>query len=148
MLEVDLNFNNPVGVRNTHLLFSYSQSKSLSLIFFFCFLNFCFFFQVDWRLRPLALVVKLWAQHHEINNAKNMTISSYSFVLMVIHFLQCGVNPPVLPCLHAMYPQKFQLEHDVCTIDINEELEPYYSDNKQSLGELFLLFLEYYSNFE
>lgn len=27
MLEVDLNFNNPVGVRNTHLLFSYSQSK-------------------------------------------------------------------------------------------------------------------------
>lgn len=103
---------------------------------------------MDWRLRPLALVVKLWAQHHEINNAKNMTISSYSFVLMVIHFLQCGVSPPVLPCLHAMYPQKFQKYHEVGAIDMNEELEPYYSDNKQTLGELFLLFLEYYSNFE
>lgn len=36
-----------------------------------------------------------------------MTISSYSLVLMVIHFLQYGVSPPVLPCLHAMYPDKF-----------------------------------------
>lgn len=62
---------------------------------------------MDWRLRPLALVVKLWAQFHHINNAKDSTISSYSLVLMVIHFLQCATDPPVLPCLHAMYPQKF-----------------------------------------
>lgn len=62
---------------------------------------------MDWRLRPLTLVVKLWAQHHNINDAKNMTISSYSLVLMVIHFLQYGVSPPILPCLHAMYPDKF-----------------------------------------
>lgn len=68
--------------------------------------NFCLF-TVDWRLRPLTLVVKLWAQHHNINDAKNMTISSYSLVLMVIHFLQYGVSPPILPCLHAMYPDKF-----------------------------------------
>lgn len=46
-------------------------------------------FTVDWRVRPLVLVIKLWAQHHDINNAKDMTISSYSLVLMVIHFLQC-----------------------------------------------------------
>lgn len=64
---------------------------------------------MDWRLRPLALVIKLWAQFHHINNAKNMTISSYSLVLMVIHFLQCGISPPVLPCLHSMYPDKFQV---------------------------------------
>jgi hypothetical protein len=44
---------------------------------------------VDWRVRPLVLIVKLWAHKHDINNAKNMTISSYSLVLMVIHFLQC-----------------------------------------------------------
>lgn len=37
---------------------------------------------------------------------------------------------------------------DINTIDMNEELPPYTSDNKQTLGELFLLFLEYYSNFE
>jgi poly(A) RNA polymerase GLD2 len=44
---------------------------------------------VDWRVRPLVLIVKLWAHEHGINNAKDMTISSYSLVLMVIHFLQC-----------------------------------------------------------
>lgn len=47
------------------------------------------FFTVDWRVKPLALVVKLWAQWHNINNPKCRTLSSYSLVLMVIHFLQC-----------------------------------------------------------
>ncbi|ROT82217.1 putative poly(A) RNA polymerase gld-2-like A-like, partial [Penaeus vannamei] len=67
-IDVDLNCNNAVGIRNTHLLNSYSQ--------------------LDWRVRPLVLVVKLWAHYHDINNAKDMTISSYSLVLMVIHYLQ------------------------------------------------------------
>lgn len=109
-LEVDLNFNNCVGIKNTHLLYCYSQCKlkyplrirtsSLTLIIAV---------SVDWRLRPLVLVIKLWAQYHNINNAKNMTISSYSLVLMVIHFLQYAVSPPVLPCLHDIYPDKFTL---------------------------------------
>lgn len=125
---IDLNFNNSVGIRNTHLLFMYSQ--------------------LDWRLRPLALVVKLWAQHHNINDAKNMTISSYSLVLMVIHFLQYGVSPPVLPCLHAMYPDKFVRMSDISTIDLMETIDPYSSDNHSTLGELFVQFLEYYANFD
>ncbi|XP_055909668.1 putative uncharacterized protein DDB_G0289263 [Eupeodes corollae] len=129
-LEVDLNFNNCVGIRNTHLLFCYSQ--------------------LDWRLRPLVLVIKLWAQYHNINNAKNMTISSYSLVLMVIHFLQCAVSPPVLPCLHEMYPDKFTLIHrsnDFGHVDMNETMAPYDSQNTQPIGQLFLQFLQYYSNF-
>lgn len=28
---------------------------------------------------------------------------------MVIHYLQCGVQPAILPCLHAMYPDKFKV---------------------------------------
>lgn len=125
---------------------------------------------MDWRLRPLTLVVKLWAQHHNINDAKNMTISSYSLVLMVIHFLQYGVSPPILPCLHAMYPDKFlvwcpwcderlwivlitylfllQRMSDISTLDLTETVEPYKNDNSASLGELFVQFLEYYANFE
>lgn len=75
---------------------------------------------VDWRLRPLALSVKIWAQFHYINNAKDMTISSYSLILMVIHFLQCAVQPPVLPCLHSMYPDKFQVsqQNQINTVHI------------------------------
>lgn len=73
-----------------------------------CF-NLFLVYKVDWRLQPLAVIVKLWAQHHEINNAKDLTISSYSLILMVIHFLQCGVEPAILPCLHALYPDKFDV---------------------------------------
>lgn len=103
---------------------------------------------MDWRVRPLVLVVKLWAKFHDINNAKNMTISSYSLALMVIHFLQCGVAPCVLPCLHSMYPGKFIGLEDVNDIDMNEDLDSYESQNKQTLGELLLQFLYYYSTFE
>ncbi|CAG9809528.1 unnamed protein product [Chironomus riparius] len=128
-IEVDLNYNNCIGVRNTHLLYCYAQ--------------------LDWRLRPLAIVVKLWAQHHNINDARNSTISSYSLVLMVIHFLQSAISPPVLPCLHQKYPEKFQTLHDITTIDMMERLDTdWRSENYQSLGELFLRFLDYYSNFD
>lgn len=130
-LEVDLNCNNAVGIRNTHLLYCYSQ--------------------IDWRVKPLVLVVKLWAQSQDINDAKNMTISSYSLVLMVIHFLQCGVNPPVLPCLHSLYEGKFGPHTDIHTIDINEKLNishtAFFRANRQSLGELFVEFFRYYITF-
>lgn len=127
-IVVDLNYNNCVGIRNTHLLYCYSQ--------------------MDWRVRPLTLVVKMWAQHHNINDAKNMTISSYSLVLMVIHFLQYGVSPPILPCLHAMHPDKFVRMSDISNLDLTESVEPYKNENSMPLGELFLQFLEYYANFD
>lgn len=149
-LDVDLNFNNSVGVRNTHLLYCYLQSEFDFFLFSFSF-NERFkqsLISVDWRLKPLVVTVKLWAQFHNINNAKNMTISSYSLVLMVIHFLQFGVKPSVLPCLHQLYPDKFHNTNEISSIDLKEELKPYHSTNKQTIGELFLKFLGYYSNFE
>ena len=105
-------------------------------------------FSVDWRLKPLALVVKLWAQHHNINDARNMTISSYSLVLMVIHFLQFAVKPVVLPCLHKLHPEKFLPNQEISGIDMVEEIEPVQSMNTQTLGELFSEFLCYFSRFE
>lgn len=58
----------------------------------------------DWRVRPLVVVVKMWAKRHDINSARYNTLSSYGLCLMVINFLQCGVQPPVLPCLQELYP--------------------------------------------
>ena len=67
-LQIDLNCNNVVGIRNTHLLRAYGT--------------------LDWRVQPLVITVKAWARHKNINDAKNMTLSSYTLTLMVIHFLQ------------------------------------------------------------
>jgi poly(A) RNA polymerase GLD2 len=123
---------------------SFTQSSLVAVLL----INFLQYL-VDWRLRPLAIIVKLWAQYHNINDARNSTISSYSLVLMVIHFLQYALSKPVLPCLHKMYPDKFVTAHDIMTIDMMETLDTdYKSENKQPLGELLLRFLDYYSNFE
>lgn len=124
-LDVDLNCNNFVGIRNTHLLYAYAQ--------------------MDWRLKPLVLIVKLWAQFHGINDAKMMTISSYSLVLMVIHFLQHGLDEPVLPNLQKEYPEKFSNSTSILLIKIHEEMPTWKSKNEMGLGELLILFLEYYS---
>lgn len=45
--------------------------------------------------------------------------------------------------------EKFHLLHDIPTIDVLEQLNiDWKPENKRPLGELFLRFLDYYSNFE
>ncbi|XP_064608430.1 poly(A) RNA polymerase GLD2-B-like [Liolophura sinensis] len=122
-VECDLNVNNLVGIRNTHLLKHYAL--------------------MDWRVRPLGLFIKYWARCQNINDARNMTISSYSFALMLIHYLQCGCAPPVLPSLQVRFPSEFNPKSDVCTlrpVTLN-----HHSPNDLSVGELFLGFLEYFT---
>ena len=43
----------------------------------------------------MVVAVKFWAKSHNINEARLMTLSSYTITLMVIHYLQAGVTPPV-----------------------------------------------------
>ena len=68
-IRVDLNCNNAVGIRNTHLMQCYAS--------------------MDWRVQPLVIVVKLWAKANNVYDAKRMRLSSYSLTLMVINYLQC-----------------------------------------------------------
>lgn len=124
-VEFDLNVNNIVGIRNTFLLRTYAY--------------------IEKRVRPLVLVVKKWASFHDINDASRGTLSSYSLVLMVLHYLQT-LPEPILPSLQKNYPELFdpamQLHviHQVpCTIP------PYLSKNESSLGDLLLGFFKYYA---
>ncbi|GIY83847.1 poly(A) RNA polymerase gld-2 homolog A [Caerostris extrusa] len=130
-IEVDLNINNTVGIRNTQLLTSYSR--------------------IDKRLPPLVVLVKIWARCHNINDAKNYSLSSYSIVLMVIHYLQCRCRPPVLPCLQLLQPDKFLPDTDIRQLKLQEELPNFVSENYEDLGSLFIGFLKYFAeefNFE
>ncbi|XP_023232661.1 poly(A) RNA polymerase GLD2-like isoform X3 [Centruroides sculpturatus] len=124
-LFVDLNVNNIEGIRNTHLLKCYT----------------C----LDWRVQPLVLIIKEWAQEYNINNAKEKTLSSYSLVLLVIHYLQCGCVPPVIPCLQKLKPNLFLSTGDIRRLN-TQNLPSFKSKNEQDLGELFIGFLDYYSN--
>uniref|UniRef100_A0A1I8BIT9 PAP-associated domain-containing protein n=1 Tax=Meloidogyne hapla TaxID=6305 RepID=A0A1I8BIT9_MELHA len=135
-IVVDLNVNNSVAIRNTHLL--------------------CYYSAFDWRVRLIVMVVKEWAKRRGINNASQSSFTSYSLVLMVIHYLQCGANPPVLPSLQMLYPKRFSEKIDVRLLNVSQPLDPLPSqvwnfDQRLSLGELLLGFLHYYAyefNFE
>lgn len=124
-LEFDLNINNTVGIRNTFLLRSYAYA--------------------DLRIRPIILVIKKWARHSQINDASKGTLSSYTLVLMVLHYLQT-LNEPVLPSLQKDYPECFSpfMELDLVP-EGSKHIPPYISRNQSSLGDLLLGFLKYYA---
>uniref|UniRef100_A0A9J8CPT4 polynucleotide adenylyltransferase n=1 Tax=Cyprinus carpio carpio TaxID=630221 RepID=A0A9J8CPT4_CYPCA len=124
-VEFDLNFNNTVGIRNTFLLRTYAY--------------------VEKRVRPIILVIKKWASHHRINDASRGTLSSYTLVLMVLHYLQT-LPEPVIPCLQMDYPECFNPKMDIHLVPSGPSNIPaFVSKNQSSLGDLLLGFLKYYA---
>nr|CAB3266898.1 poly(A) RNA polymerase gld-2 [Phallusia mammillata] len=128
-MDCDVNINNLIGVRNTFLLFAYAR--------------------YDPRVRPLALCVKAWAKNNDINDAKHATLSSYALVLMVIHYLQCGTQPAVLPSLQNLHPEMFSERIPICAVEAYSRRVPLVpSRNQQTLYELLRGFFRYFSCFD
>lgn len=84
-IQCDINFANPLGIHNTHMLRCYSLT--------------------DPRVRPMVLFVKSWAKRRKINSSYSGTLSSYGWVLMVLHYLVNVASPPVCPNLQHYLPQ-------------------------------------------
>ena len=80
-IQCDINFSNALALHNTRLLRCYSLC--------------------DPRVRPMVLFVKAWARRRKINTPYRGTLSSYGYVLMVLHYLANVVEPPVLPNLQT-----------------------------------------------
>ncbi|KAH6616572.1 hypothetical protein C7974DRAFT_379456 [Boeremia exigua] len=83
-IQCDINFANPLGIHNTHMLRCYSLT--------------------DPRVRPMVLFVKAWAKRRKINSSYSGTLSSYGWVLMVLHYLVNVASPPVCPNLQHYLP--------------------------------------------
>jgi len=81
-IQCDINFSNPLGLHNTKLLRCYSLC--------------------DPRVRPMVLFVKAWASRRKINSSYSGTLSSYGYVLMVLHYLVNVTSPPVCPNLQLV----------------------------------------------
>lgn len=74
----DICVDNPLPTYNTGLLRQYAS--------------------LDQRVSPLAYAVKRWAKLNDIASSNMGSLSSYAYVLMVIHFLQ-QCKPAILPNL-------------------------------------------------
>lgn len=75
------------------------------------------------------------------------TLSSYTWICLIINFLQTR-NPPILPSLQARpHEKKISPEGLVCSFDDDlGNLTGYGRKNKQSLGDLFFQFFKYYGH--
>jgi DNA polymerase sigma len=88
----------PQGLSNTALLRAYTS--------------------IDERVADLGLAIKLWAKGNSLNDASQGTLSSYSWIVMMLHYLQ-RTEPPVVPFLQTVRPLafyvSFQYEPACCT---------------------------------
>ncbi|KAI4755331.1 PAP/OAS1 substrate-binding domain-containing protein [Aureobasidium sp. EXF-3400] len=134
-IQCDINFFNPLGIHNTQMLRCYSKC--------------------DPRVRPMVLFIKSWAKRRKINSSYSGTLSSYGYVLMVLHYLVNVARPPVLPNLQHEaeadgVPPTIIDGHEVCFFDREDIIETRASQgvvtqNKESLGNLLVGFFKYYA---
>uniref|UniRef100_A0A914I935 PAP-associated domain-containing protein n=1 Tax=Globodera rostochiensis TaxID=31243 RepID=A0A914I935_GLORO len=119
----DISIENKLAVYNTELLRLYTE--------------------FDERVAPLGVAIKRLAKMCGVNDASTGSISSYAYIVMLIHVLQ-RVEPPVLPFLqngsegklvdgwNVSFERNFVRDASFC--------------NTQSIAELFIDFLHYYAN--
>jgi len=132
-LESDISLYNQLGRRNSQLLATYSA--------------------IDPRVRILGYMAKLLAKQCQIGDASRGSLSSYAYILLVLHYLQ-QVNPPVIPVLQEIEvpgvdKSKFQTEgwntwffEDVSNLG---RVWPHCGANREPPSTLWLGFLLYYA---
>ncbi|CAO3613552.1 unnamed protein product [Mucor hiemalis] len=116
-LSCDINVNNTLALQNTKMIKTYVA--------------------LDYRVRPLIMIVKHWTKERALNDAANGgTLSSYTWTCMIINFLQQR-QPPILPVLHKIDNEG---KDEAYFYDDVEKLRNFGSENKESLGGLLFAF--------
>lgn len=142
-VQCDINFSAHLALQNTVLLRCYAAS--------------------DPRVQPMVLFIKHWAKMRGINSGYKGTLSSYGYVLMVLHYLVNVTRPFVCPNLQQLAPppppglSPFELEKMyTCkgyTVHFwNNEPEIRHlasmnqlNHNEDTIGHLLRGFFEYYA---
>ncbi|KAL7629165.1 hypothetical protein AAE478_000684 [Parahypoxylon ruwenzoriense] len=141
-VQCDINFSAHLALQNTLLLRCYSYT--------------------DPRVRPMVLFVKHWAKARGINTPYRGTLSSYGYVLMVLHYLINIAEPFVCPNLQQLAPPDPNLPAEAlegitvcrgCNVRFwrdEQEIhrlacQGHLNQNRESLGSLLRGFFEYYA---
>ncbi|KAM6152799.1 terminal uridylyltransferase 7 isoform 1-T1 [Erethizon dorsatum] len=131
-LEVDISLYNTLALHNTRLLSAYSA--------------------IDLRVKYLCYTMKVFTKMCDIGDASRGSLSSYAYTLMVLYFLQQR-SPPVIPVLQEIYkgekkPEIFVDGWNIYFFDQIDELPTYwpeYGKNTESVGQLWLGLLRFYT---
>ncbi|CAF2869190.1 unnamed protein product [Rotaria sp. Silwood2] len=132
-IEIDISFHNMLAIENTRLLKAYAD--------------------IDPRVSQLGYMIKHLAKTCDIGDASRGTLSSYAYIIMVIHFLQ-QIQPPVLPVLqqlsgNATKKNSLYRKCSKWNVYFYEDLltlnNLWKNENKLSVGELWIEFLRFYT---
>ncbi|TKA77954.1 hypothetical protein B0A55_05795 [Friedmanniomyces simplex] len=126
MLACDLNVNNPLALENTRMIKTYVQ--------------------LDDRIRPLAKIIKYWTKRRILNDAAGGgTISSYTWICMIISFLQRR-DPPIVPSLQKADGKRAKCIRSEPSrfADDLDALQGCGDSNKETLAELLFHFFRHY----
>lgn len=111
--------------------------------------------QCDSRLSRLFLYLRMLFDALEIRNSKYGLLSSYHILLLTIHFLQSeqALFPwPVLPVLCKTHSNlvgaHIPIDDVVSTLDSAQGPVEWTSNNKMTVAELVVRFVDYYSTFD
>ncbi|KAI2639361.1 hypothetical protein GGS21DRAFT_426801 [Xylaria nigripes] len=127
-LNCDMNVNNTLALENTRMIKTYVE--------------------IDERVRPLAMIVKYWTRRRILNDAAfGGTLSSYTWICMIIAFLQLR-QPPVLPALHQRPHQKLpRKDGEIAAFaDDVDALRGFGAKNQATLGELLFEFFRFFAH--
>lgn len=97
-IQCDINFSNHLALHNSHMLKCYSLC--------------------DERVQQMVIFVKAWSKRRKINTPYHGTLSSYGYVLMVLHYLINIAQPPVLPNLQQT-PLAFEDEMSASVVEVH-----------------------------
>jgi terminal uridylyltransferase len=143
-IQCDINFSARLALHNTRLLRCYSLTDS--------------------RVKPMILFVKHWAKLRAINNPYRGSLSSYGYVLMVLHYLVNIAEPFVCPNLQhlrrelpsTLSPAEITARTTCNGCDVqfwcnekeitNLAERGMLNHNRESLGALLRGFFEYFAN--
>ncbi|OCT48242.1 poly(A) polymerase [Cladophialophora carrionii] len=138
-IQCDINFSNFVALHNSTLLRVYHS--------------------FDPRVKEIGIFVKIWAKLRDINTPYRGTLSSYGWILMVLHYLMNIASPPVIPNLQHLakiedswnpgrqielfegFDVRFVQDHQGLQ-DIQREMAA--NKNRESAGQLLRGFFQYY----
>lgn len=85
--EADISLYNVLALENTAMLATYAK--------------------LDDRVATLGYTVKVFAKVCDIGDASKGSLSSYAYILMMLHYLQ-QCRPPVIPVLQSLYEEENQ----------------------------------------
>ncbi|KAI1365308.1 hypothetical protein F5Y08DRAFT_187140 [Xylaria arbuscula] len=126
-LSCDMNVNNTLALENTRMIKTYVN--------------------IDERVRPLAMIMKYWTRRRILNDAAfGGTLSSYTWICMIIAFLQLR-QPPLLPALHQRPHQKLPRQDGEIAdfADDIDKLRGFGEENQSTLGELLFEFFRFFA---